>query len=74
MAAPLELELVDIVNPKEYNFILGHSHFIRTVEDLAEVMATTAGQAAKWGIAFNEASGDPDNEKMPGAAGEGRVQ
>jgi hypothetical protein len=42
------------------------AHFIKTVEDLAEVMAMSGG-GAKWGVAFNEASGDPANEKMPGA-------
>lgn len=65
MAAKLELEVVDIDNPGGHNFILGHSHFIKTVEDLAEVMAT-AGGGAKWGLAFCEASGDPNNEAMPG--------
>ncbi|GBF94852.1 hypothetical protein Rsub_08024 [Raphidocelis subcapitata] len=61
----LELEVVDIHNPGQHNFILGHSHFIKTVEDLAEVMAG-AGGGAKWGVAFCEASGDPQNEAMPG--------
>jgi hypothetical protein len=27
----LELEVVEVHNPKELNFILGHSHFIKTV-------------------------------------------
>ena len=36
--------------------ILGHSHFIKTVEDLYEaIVNTTPGM--KFGIAFNEASG-----------------
>ena len=42
--------------PAESNVILGQAHFIKTVEDLAEIVATTA-PAAKFGIAFCEASG-----------------
>ncbi|KIY95947.1 hypothetical protein MNEG_12016 [Monoraphidium neglectum] len=65
MAPKLELDVVDITNPGGHNFILGHSHFIKTVEDLSEVMASASG-GAKWGVAFCEASGDPKDEKMPG--------
>jgi hypothetical protein len=36
--------------------ILGHSHFIKTAEDLYEIIATTVPQA-QFGIAFSEASG-----------------
>ena len=64
-SSKLDLEVVEIENPNGLNFILGHSHFIKTVEDLAEVMAQ-AGGGAKWGLAFCEASGDPDNADMPG--------
>jgi adenosine/AMP kinase len=46
-----------IENPEELNFILGHSHFIKTVEDLYEVMAGSV-PGAKFGLAFCEASGD----------------
>jgi hypothetical protein len=59
----LELEAVDIINPKEYNFILGHAHFIKTVEDLYEALVQSS-TALKFGIAFNEAS--PGYEAMPG--------
>src|SRR5581483_1076356 len=38
------------------NVIVGQSHFIKTVEDLHEVLATGAPQA-RFGIAFCEASG-----------------
>jgi adenosine/AMP kinase len=38
------------------NFILGHSHFIKTVEDLYEAIVQT-NPAMKFGIAFCEASG-----------------
>jgi len=36
--------------------ILGQTHFIKTTEDLYEIIATTAPQA-KFGVAFSEASG-----------------
>lgn len=51
----MELSAVKIVNPKEYNFILGHAHFIKTVEDIYETMVT-AVPMAKFGVAFCEAS------------------
>jgi hypothetical protein len=42
--------------PENANVIIGQSHFIKTVEDLYEVMVTSVPQAA-FGLAFNEASG-----------------
>ncbi len=45
-----------IHNPHERNFILGHSHFIKTVEDLHETIVQTV-PGMKFGIAFSEASG-----------------
>ena len=42
--------------PEEANLILGQSHFIKTVEDIYEAVATTAPHAS-FGLAFNEASG-----------------
>jgi uncharacterized protein len=51
----MELTSLKIENPDQLNFILGHSHFIKTVEDLYEVMVTTV-PGAKFGIAFCEAS------------------
>jgi uncharacterized protein len=47
---------IRIEKPDEMNFILGHSHFIKTVEDLHEAIVQTA-PAMKFGIAFCEASG-----------------
>jgi adenosine/AMP kinase len=38
------------------NIVVGQSHFIKTAEDLAEIMASTV-PAAKYGLAFCEASG-----------------
>lgn len=37
------------------NIIVGQSHFIKTVEDIAEIVAFSV-PGAKWGFAFNEAS------------------
>lgn len=53
----MELEIVTIENPDELNLILGHSHFIKTVEDIHEVMVNTI-PGAKFGLAFCEASQD----------------
>jgi adenosine/AMP kinase len=52
----LELKAVRMEIPPEANIIIGQSHFIKTVEDLYETVATTAPQA-KFGLAFNESSG-----------------
>ncbi len=51
----MELSLVQIDNPDQLNFILGQSHFIKTVEDIYEAMANTV-PGAKFGVAFCEAS------------------
>jgi uncharacterized protein len=52
----MELATVRIEKPADMNFILGQSHFIKTVEDLHEAIAQTVPQM-KFGIAFCEASG-----------------
>ena len=52
----MELKIVDIENPHELNFILGQTHFIKSVEDLHEALVT-AVPGIKFGLAFNEASG-----------------
>ncbi len=52
----MELKVVDIDNPKGLNFILGQTHFIKSVEDLHEALVT-AVPGIKFGLAFNEASG-----------------
>ena len=52
----MELTTVAIEKPAEMNFILGQSHFIKTVEDLYEaIVATNPGM--KFGIGFCESSG-----------------
>ena len=51
----MEQEVVKIENPEELNFILGHSHFIKTVEDIHEALINTVPNI-KFGLAFCEAS------------------
>jgi len=52
----VELSTVTIQKPETINFILGQSHFIKTVEDLHEALVT-AVPGIKFGLAFCEASG-----------------
>ena len=52
----MHLTTVTIQKPEEMNFILGQSHFIKTVEDVHEMMVTTV-PGIKFGLAFCEASG-----------------
>ena len=52
----MHLTTVQIQKPEEINFILGQSHFIKTIEDLHEAMVN-AVPGIKFGAAFCEASG-----------------
>jgi uncharacterized protein len=52
----VELTTVVIEKPETINFILGQSHFIKTVEDLHEALVN-AVPGIKFGLAFCEASG-----------------
>jgi adenosine/AMP kinase len=52
----MELKLVQIEKPEETNFILGQSHFIKTVEDIHETLVTHV-PGIQFGLAFCEASG-----------------
>jgi len=52
----LEIKTVRMEFPADANIIVGQSHFIKTVEDLYEAVATTVPQA-KFALAFNESSG-----------------
>jgi hypothetical protein len=52
----MNLSTVRIEKPEDVNVILGQSHFIKTIEDLYEVIVQT-NPAMKFGIAFCEASG-----------------
>src|SRR2546425_11949806 len=53
---PMELKIVRIEKPADMNFILGQSHFIKTVEDLYEAIVQTVPNM-KFGIGFCESSG-----------------
>jgi adenosine/AMP kinase len=52
----MDIKAIPVDKPEDMNFILGQSHFIKTVEDLHETIVTTAPQM-KFGIAFCESSG-----------------
>lgn len=52
----LEFRSVKIVKPDDVNIIIGQSHFIKTVEDLFEVMAGSV-PGIRFGLAFVESSG-----------------
>jgi adenosine/AMP kinase len=52
----MELKLIAIDKPADLNFILGQSHFIKTVEDMHEALVQ-AVPGIKFGLAFCEASG-----------------
>ncbi len=52
----MDLITVKIHKPDEINFILGQSHFIKTVEDLHEALVG-AVPGLKFGLAFCESSG-----------------
>jgi adenosine/AMP kinase len=51
------LQLVKLTIPEGANLILGQSHFIKTVEDLYEILVGAA-PGIKFGLAFSESSGD----------------
>ncbi len=52
----MELSTVPVEKPEPINFILGQSHFIKSVEDLHEALVS-AVPGVKFGLAFCEASG-----------------
>jgi adenosine/AMP kinase len=52
----MNLTTVKIDKPEETNFILGQSHFIKTVEDMHETLVTSVPDIM-FGLAFCEASG-----------------
>jgi len=52
----MDLLSVRIEKPEETNFVLGQSHFIKTVEDIHEAMVASV-PGIKFGLAFCEASG-----------------
>ncbi len=52
----MELKTIRIDKPDGTNFILGQSHFIKTVEDIHETIVQTNPQM-KFGVGFCESSG-----------------
>jgi len=52
----MQLVTVKIDKPEPINFILGQTHFIKTVEDIHEVLVA-AVPGIRFGLAFCEASG-----------------
>jgi len=68
----LRIIIADIEKPDDINFILGQTHFIKSVEDIYEAMVNSVPNA-RFGIAFCEASGackirsegnDPELKKL----------
>ena len=68
----IELETITIEKPDDMNFILGQTHFIKSVEDIYEAMVNSV-TGGKFGVAFCEASGackvrsegnDPELKKL----------
>src|SRR5574341_120968 len=52
----MELTTVKIEKPDDVNLIFGQAHFIKTVEDLHEALATSS-PGIRFGLAFCESSG-----------------
>lgn len=52
----MEIRPIPLKILKDSNLILGQTHFIKTIEDLYEIIKTSVPQG-KFGIAFSEASG-----------------
>jgi adenosine/AMP kinase len=69
----MDLHAIRLEIPSDGNIIAGHSHFIKTVEDIYEAIVNTVPQM-KFGIAFNEASGacltrvDGNDDELKGIA------
>jgi hypothetical protein len=55
-AKMLDFKIVKITKPEDVNLILGQSHFIKTVEDIYEVLVNNV-PGIKFGLAFVESSG-----------------
>ncbi len=53
----MDLKIVQMDIPEECNLILAQSHFIKTVEDVYDSLASSAA-GIKFGLAFSEASGE----------------
>lgn len=53
----MQLDAIKIEKPEPINFILGQTHFIKSVEDIHEALVS-AVPGIKFGLAFCEASGE----------------
>lgn len=71
----MEIRTIQLTVPEACNIIVGQSHFIKTVEDLYEVLVTACPHS-RFGIAFCEASGpclirvEGNDEELQGVASE----
>jgi adenosine/AMP kinase len=52
---PMQMKVYKIDKPPDMNFILGQSHFIKTIEDIHEAIINI-NPGIKFGVAFCEAS------------------
>ncbi|MGC8607319.1 MAG: adenosine-specific kinase [Vulcanisaeta sp.] len=56
MSQGIKFEVIDVPIPEGTNVIVGHSHFIKTLEDVYEALVNSVPNI-KFGLAFCEASG-----------------
>ncbi|HUJ89773.1 MAG TPA: adenosine-specific kinase [Syntrophorhabdales bacterium] len=68
----MELKTIKVDIPQGLNVIIGQSHFIKTIEDLYEILVSSS-VSLKFGVAFSEASteclvrhegNDPELERL----------
>ncbi len=52
----MKTHIIDVYNPESKNVIFGQSHFIKTVEDIHELLISSVPDIS-FGLAFCEASG-----------------
>jgi len=52
----MDIKTIKIDIPEGLNIVIGQSHFVKTVEDMYEILVSSSPQL-KFGIAFSEASG-----------------
>lgn len=52
----MEMKIIDLKWQEGCNIIVGQSHFIKTVEDIAEIVISSV-PGIEYGLAFSEASG-----------------
>lgn len=75
----MEFKTVQLKVITDSNVILGQTHFIKTAEDLYEVMVNSV-PGIKFGLAFNEASGpclvrcEGNDEELKKLAGESMLE